>query len=135
MEQRFDLLWDGGAAAPLAARRTIEADTAVVSEVTLAGGAEGTYAIAWNNHVNALKGICITVEGNDDGTVTIDYNANPSQRLTFPAGGGEVFWTHRFARSRPVSGVTLNVQNIYITNNATTPATVRIRVLSNSKYA
>jgi hypothetical protein len=125
-------MWDGGAAAPIAARRTISGDTAFMSEVVIPAGQVKSLTAGWPN--GNITAIYITVEDNDDGTVVIDYNANPSHRLTFPTGGGEVIWTNRFVQSRPVSAESGQILHLKITNNATTDATVKIRVLSNALF-
>lgn len=75
-----------------------------------------------------LKGILITVSGNTGGTVVLKTNdtGSPGTTLTFPAGGGELFWTHRSPLSNPFGST--DVTDLYFTNNGTADATVEIHV-------
>lgn len=81
--------------------------------------------------VAALKGILITVSGNATTTVVLKTNSSgsPADTLTFPIGGGELFWTNRSPATNPI---TTAVTTTFWTHAGSETVTVRIRALYNS---
>jgi hypothetical protein len=132
VDQKFGVRWSGGSAPTIAADATLTGDTAIESEFTLGAGTVTDQQQQFGFDKDNLKGILITVSDNPATTVVLETNATDAaggQTITFPVGGGELFWTSRSPLPNPI---TADVTTTYWTKTGVDTPTVKVRILLNA---
>lgn len=135
LTQTLGVAWSGGGAGAIAQNDTFSGSVAGLLSFTLAAGTvtDEQYQIGFD--VTTMIGIVITVTGNDNTTVVLKTNSTsvPIQTMTFPAGGGTLFWTDQFPAEviNPFKLLSAtDVTTTYWTKSGTDTPTVNIRILN-----
>lgn len=135
LSQNFGVSWSGGSTGSIAQTDTYTGSVGASLSFTLGAGTvtDQQYQIGFD--VTAMIGIIVTVTGNDNTTVVLKTNnsGSPIQTMTFPAGGGQLFWTDKFPAEiiNPFKLLsTTDVTTTYWTKSGSDTPTVNIRILN-----
>lgn len=132
--QQFGVYHAGGALPTISSRPDFTGTIFPGAVVTLGAGTVTDQEIQLGFDVTTLKGVIITVEDNDATTVVLETNNSgaPIHTMTFPIGGGMVFWNEQFPAEilNPFKVLdTTDVTTIFVTKSGADTPTIRIQIL------
>jgi hypothetical protein len=134
-DQTFGLIWSDGSDDSFTQRSTYSGNTSIKETVTLGAGTVTDQLVQIGFDVTTMKGVMIRVTDNPNTTVVLQTNdgGTPVHTMTFPAGGGLLFWTDDFPSEilNPFKVLsTTDVSAIYLSKTGADTPTVEIRVLN-----